>query len=99
MGARAIVKAHSAGLLKSKIDLVIFDRKGPTESMMKYCHQKDVEFIVVTPETLEHELLDVQRDFSFETMGLTFNRLIPQTVIDSFSGQIFNLHLSLLPMF
>lgn len=99
MGARAVVEAHSAGLLKSRIDLVIFDRKGPTDSMMTYCDQKGVEFMVVTPEALEQELLDIQRDFSFDTMGLTFNRLIPQTVIDCFNGKVFNLHLSLLPMF
>jgi phosphoribosylglycinamide formyltransferase 1 len=99
MGARAVVEAHLAGLLKSKIDLVIFDRTGPTNSMMEYCDRKGIEFMVVTPGTLEKELLDVQYGFSFDCMGLTFNRLIPQTVIDSFHGRIFNLHLSLLPMF
>jgi phosphoribosylglycinamide formyltransferase-1 len=31
-------------------------------------------------------------------MGLTFNRLIPASVIDAFGGRIFNLHPSLLPM-
>jgi len=30
-------------------------------------------------------------------MGLTFNRMIPQSVIDAFRVRIFNLHLSLLP--
>src|SRR5262249_27836586 len=35
----------------------------------------------------------------FDGMGLTFNRLIPASVIDAFNGQIFNLHLSWLPMF
>ena len=55
--------------------------------------------MIVKPETLEQELLDMQQDFAFDTMGLTFNRLIPQTVIDSFNGKIFNLHLSLLPAF
>lgn len=99
MGARAVVEAHLAGLLKSKIDLVVFDRTGPTESMMKYCDRTGVKFMIVSPETLEQELLDMQHDFAFDTMGLTFNRLIPQTVIDSFNGKIFNLHLSLLPMF
>src|SRR3954468_21830751 len=99
MGARAIVEAHSAGLLKSRIDLVIFDRKGPTDSMMQFCIQRGVEFKVVKPETLEQELLGIQHECSFDAMGLTFNRLVPQTVIASFGGKIFNLHLSLLPMF
>jgi phosphoribosylglycinamide formyltransferase-1 len=99
MGARAVVEAHLAGLLKSKIDLVIFDRTGPTNSMMEYCKLREIEFKVVKPGTIEAELLDLQNDFSFECMGLTFNRLIPQSVIDAFHGRIFNLHLSLLPMF
>jgi phosphoribosylglycinamide formyltransferase 1 len=99
MGARSVVEAHLAGLLKSKIDLVIFDRTGPTNSMMEYCDRKGIAFMVVTPRTLEKELLDAQYGFSFDCMGLTFNRLIPQRVIDSFHGRIFNLHLSLLPMF
>ena len=99
MGARAVVEAHLAGLLKSKVELVVFDRTGPTESMMRYCDRMGIESMIVKPETLERELLDMQRELAFDTMGLTFNRLIPQTVIDSFNGKIFNLHLSLLPMF
>lgn len=99
MGARAVVEARAAGLLASKIDLVVFDRAGPTNSMMDYCDQKGIAFKVVTPGTLEGELLDAQHRLSFDAMGLTFNRLISQKVIDSFHGRIFNLHLSLLPMF
>lgn len=99
MGARAVVEAHLAGLLESKIDLVVFDRTGPTNSMMEYCDRRGIAFMVVTPAMLEKELMDTQFKFSFDCMGLTFNRLISQRVIDSFHGQIFNLHLSLLPMF
>lgn len=99
MGARSVVEAHLAGLLKSKIDLVIFDRTGPTKSMMEYCAERAIDFRIMSPRTLESELLDMQNELSFDCMGLTFNRLIPQSVINSFGGQIFNLHLSLLPMF
>lgn len=99
MGARAVVEAHAAGLLASKIDLVIFDRTGPTDSMIEYCDRKRIAFKVVTPVTLEDDLLDAQHRLSFDAMGLTFNRLISQSVIDEFHGRIFNLHLSLLPMF
>ena len=99
MGARAVVEAHAAGLLTSKIDLVVFDRTGPTNSMMEYCDRKGIAFKVVTPGTLEEELLDTQHRLSFDAMGLTFNRLISQRVIDCFHGRVFNLHLSLLPMF
>ena len=98
MGARAVVEAHLAGLLASKIDLVIFDRTGPTNSMMEYCDRREIAFMVLKPETLERDMLDAQHRLSFDSMGLTFNRLISQRVIDSFHGRIFNLHLSLLPM-
>jgi phosphoribosylglycinamide formyltransferase-1 len=99
MGARAVVEAHAAGLLTSKIDLVIFDRTGTTNSMMEYCDRKGIAFKVVAPRELEENLLDTQHRLSFDSMGLTFNRLISQRVIDAFHGRIFNLHLSLLPMF
>jgi folate-dependent phosphoribosylglycinamide formyltransferase PurN len=48
---------------------------------------------------LEAELLEAQKAHDFGAMGLTFNRLITQNVIDAFRGRIFNLHMSLLPMF
>lgn len=99
MAARAVMEAHLAGLLRSKLDLVIFDRTGATDPMMEYCATKSIDFKVVAPANLEAELLETQRAYGLDCMGLTFNRLVPQSVIDSFNGRIFNLHLSLLPMF
>lgn len=99
MAARAVMEAHIAGLLKSKLDLVIFDRTGATDSMIEYCAKRNIDFEVVLPAHLEAELLEEQRARGLDAMGLTFNRLIPQSVIDSFYGRVFNLHLSLLPMF
>ena len=40
MLARAVSEAAGAGLLVSGIDLVIFDRIGPTDSMIEYCSQQ-----------------------------------------------------------
>jgi phosphoribosylglycinamide formyltransferase 1 len=99
MGARAVMEAHIAGLLKSKLDLVVFDRPGPTDTMMEYCEKKGIGFRTIAPVNLEAELLEMQKVHRFGCMGLTFNRLIPQSVIDAFNGRIFNIHLSLLPMF
>ncbi|MET0674672.1 MAG: formyltransferase family protein [Bradyrhizobium sp.] len=99
MAARAVMEAHLAGLLKSKLDLVFFDRTGATDSMIEYCAQKDIEFRVIGPAGLETGLLEAQRAGGLDCMGLTFNRLIPESVINGFKGRIFNLHLSLLPMF
>lgn len=99
MAARAIMEAHLAGLLKSKLDLVVFDRTGATDPMMEYCADKNIDFKVIAPVDLEAELLRTQEAHGFDGMGLTFNRIIPPSVIDAFNGQIFNLHLALLPMF
>jgi phosphoribosylglycinamide formyltransferase-1 len=67
--------------------------------MIEYCAGRKIASRVIAPVDLEAELLETQRVQGFDGMGLTFNRLIPQSVIDSFNGRIFNLHLSLLPMF
>jgi phosphoribosylglycinamide formyltransferase-1 len=99
MAARAVMEAHFAGLLKSKLDMVVFDRTGATDSMIEYCVKRGIDFSVVEPDRLEVELLRMQGVSQFDCMGLTFNRLIPQTVIAAFKGRIFNLHLSLLPLF
>jgi phosphoribosylglycinamide formyltransferase-1 len=93
------MEANLAGLLRSKLDMVIFDRVGATDSMMEYCSINRIDFLNVAPVHLEAELLEMQRTHRFDCMGLTFNRLIPQSVIKAFHGRIFNLHLSLLPMF
>src|SRR5947207_666927 len=65
--------------------------------MMEYCRRKGTDFRLIAPACLEVELLGMQSAHRFDCMGLTFNRMIPQSVIDAFRGQIFNLHLSLLP--
>src|ERR1700731_4569961 len=99
MAARAVMEAHFAGLLKSKLDAAIFDRTGATDSMIEYCTRSGIAFSVVDPAHLEIELLEMQKVHQFDCMGLTFNRLIPQSVIDALKGRIFNLHMSLLPLF
>jgi phosphoribosylglycinamide formyltransferase 1 len=99
MGARAVMEAHTAGLLRSKLDLVVFDRTGPTDAMAAYCEAKAIEWKVMPAANLEAELIEAQKAYEFGAMGLTFNRLISQNVIDAFYSRIFNLHMSLLPMF
>jgi phosphoribosylglycinamide formyltransferase-1 len=99
MAARAVMEAYRAGLLQSKLDLVIFDRTGPTDSMVEYCTDRGISFRIILPCDLESGLLKIQKENRFDAMGLTFNRLIPHSVIEAFSGRIFNLHLSLLPLF
>jgi phosphoribosylglycinamide formyltransferase-1 len=97
MAARAAMEAHLAGLLESRLDAVIVDRVGATDSMIEYCKRRDIEVSIFSPSRLEAGLLDLQKRNGFDCMGLTFNRILPASVINSFQGRIFNLHLSLLP--
>lgn len=99
MAARAAMEAYLAGLLESKLDMVVFDQTQATESMAAYCSNNRIRCRIIVPKCLENELLKLQQLERFDCMGLTFNRLIPESVIEAFNGNIFNLHLSLLPMF
>jgi phosphoribosylglycinamide formyltransferase 1 len=97
MAARAVMEAHLAGLIESKLDLVVFDRTGGTDSMIDYCRHRGIDTEFLTPDDLEPKLLGLQQLHCFDCMGLTFNRILPVSVIDAFRGQIVNLHFSLLP--
>lgn len=99
MAARAVVEAHQAGLLQSRPNIMIFDRVGPTDSMIEYCNQKSIETAILPPVLLESGLINLQQRHCLDCMGLTFNRLLPPPVISAFGGRIFNLHLSFLPAF
>ena len=99
MTARAVMEAHLAGLLASKLDMVVFDKADTTEPMAAYCSSNRIPCRVIVPGRIERELLELQQRERFDCMGLTFDRLLPESVIEAFNGRIFNLHLSLLPMF
>ena len=99
MAARAVAEAQFAGLLTSKLDMVFFDKAATTESMAAYCSRNQIPCKVIAPGRIEDELLELQQSRRFDCMGLTFDRLISESVIRAFDGQIFNLHLSLLPQF
>lgn len=93
------MEAHLAGLLASRLDCVIFDRTDATASMIEYCNNLQIRFEVVRPDKLESDFITLQSTERFDCMGLTFNRIVSQAVIDAWNGQVFNLHLSLLPNF
>jgi phosphoribosylglycinamide formyltransferase 1 len=97
MAARAVMEAHLAGLLGSRLDIVVFDRVGATDTMIEYCKRRKVETAILPPVLLEFGLLDLQRRHGLDCMGLTFNRILPSSIISAFRGRIFNLHLSFLP--
>jgi phosphoribosylglycinamide formyltransferase 1 len=97
MAARAVMEAHLAGLIESKLDMVVFDRTGATDSMIDYCNRRGIDTELITSSNLEPRLLELQQAHHFDCMGLTFNRILPASVIDAFDGRIINLHFSLLP--
>ena len=72
MAARAVMEAHLAGLLESRLGTVVFDRIGATDSMMEYCRRKGTDFRLIAPACLEVELLGMQSAHRFDCMGLTF---------------------------
>jgi phosphoribosylglycinamide formyltransferase 1 len=99
MIARAVFEAGRAGLIASKVDLVVFDRIGPTSSMIDYCRANEIAWSVIEPKDLEDSMIGLQASYGLDWMGLTFNRILPKAVITAFRGNIFNLHFSLLPAF
>lgn len=99
MIARAVFEASSAGLISSGMALVVFDRAGPTASMIEYCRTNAIDFRVIDPDRLAQSMIELRGEYQLDWMGLTFNRILPQPVISEFKGQIFNLHFSLLPAF
>jgi phosphoribosylglycinamide formyltransferase-1 len=96
MAARAIFEAHQEGLLATSLSVVILDRK---TSMVDYCATNSIPVIVGDVSTIEDEILSARSKFLLSWLGLTFNRLLSGRIINAFDGQIFNLHMSLLPLF
>ena len=99
MIARAVFEANSAALISSRIALVVFDRSGPTASMIDYCKANAIDFKVIEPDHLERSMIALRDQYRLEWLGLTFNRILPPSVISAYQGQIFNFHFSLLPAF
>lgn len=99
MLARAVIEANRAGVIASTVDLVVLDRVGPTASMIDYCIENSIAYAVIDPDNIEESILELQASYRLDWMGLTFNRILPPSVITAFQGNIFNLHFSLLPAF
>lgn len=99
MIARAVFEARSAGLLSSQMALVMFDRADATASMIDYCRSNAIDFRVMEPDDIARSMVELREACRLDWMGLTFNRILPQSVISAFNGRIFNFHFSLLPAF
>ena len=95
---QAVLQAIDAGLLPVEIALVLTDRASPIEGFAQ-ARKLPVRRIEPWDKERPSELIALLSAHEAEWMGLTFNRLLPEAAIAHMGGRIFNLHMSLLPMF
>lgn len=95
---QAVLEAVDAGLLPVSIVAVALDRPSPFAAIAEArglpCH-----LIPPGAERYHPDFARLLAEEGAEWLGLTFNRLLSEEVIQQVQGRVFNLHLSLLPMF
>ncbi len=96
MAARCIIEAHEAGIINSSIVAIVADRE---TSITSFCEVRSMPFFQCSDQNFNQTFERAQRQLNCNYLGLTFNRLIQQSTIDSYKGNVFNLHMSLLPAF
>jgi phosphoribosylglycinamide formyltransferase 1 len=95
---QAILDAVDLGLLPVEIVALVVDRPSPIEAVAQ-ARGLPCRLLQPGPERYHPELAAMLTEHRAEWLGLTFNRLLSDDVIALLGGRIFNLHLSLLPMF
>jgi phosphoribosylglycinamide formyltransferase-1 len=95
-GARAVIQAFESGLINSRMQFVLFDRPSP---MQPYCEARCIPHALRDATNFNEGFIDAKEQYELDWIGLTFNRLLTQAAIDAYNGNIFNLHMALLPMF
>ncbi|WP_395450920.1 phosphoribosylglycinamide formyltransferase [Aminobacter sp. UC22_36] len=97
-GCIAVQAAIDRGLIDAEIGLIVTDRPS---SIADFARARDIPCVLIEPDVVPFHpnLLDVLATHRCEWMGLTFNRLLSEAVLDAFGGRIFNVHFSLLPMY
>jgi len=94
----AVLEAVDAGLLPVTIVAVVIDRPSPISSIVE---ARGLPCRLIEPDGKPYhpDLVTLLAEQRAEWLGLTFNRLLADEVVQQMHGRIFNLHLSLLPMF
>ena len=67
-----------------------------------FCHRNQVRVVrlgKMPRAQLNEQLTEVILSQQLDLMSLTFDRIIPPTVVDSFAGRLINVHMGLLPAF
>ena len=94
----AVLEAMDAGLLPVAIVAVVIDRPSPISAIAA---ARGLPCRLIEPDGRRYhpELVTLLAQERADWLGLTFNRLLSDAVIRQLDGRIFNLHMSLLPMF
>lgn len=95
-GARAVIEAQEAGIIRTPISVIVMDRPS---GLSEYSEARGIPIFVGDANTWESMLMEQHRTHSLDCLGLTFNRLLSKATINAFSGKVFNLHMSLLPKY
>ncbi len=95
---QAVIDAAQSGLIAAEVVFIVSDRPSPIEIVAR---QHGIPYRLIEPQEGRYHpaLIESVAPHDPEWMGLTFNRLLADSVIAHFGGRIFNLHLSLLPLF
>ncbi|WP_051212563.1 phosphoribosylglycinamide formyltransferase [Rubritepida flocculans] len=95
---QAVLEATEAGLLPVSVVAVATDRPSPIAELAE---ARGVPCRLIPPGAGAYhpDLAALLRETGAEWLGLTFNRLLSEEVLGQMRGRVFNLHLSLLPMF
>lgn len=94
----AVLEAVDAGLLPVTIVAVVIDRPSPISATVE---ARGLPCQLIEPDGGRYhpDLVTLLAEQRADWLGLTFNRLLADEVVRQMKGRIFNLHLSLLPMF
>src|SRR5450432_1988592 len=94
----AVFEAIDLGLISAEIVFVATDRPSRIE---RIAADRRIAFRRFDPHggRFHRDLVAALSEHAPEWMGLTFNHLLADDVIAHFEGRIFNLHMSLLPLF
>jgi len=99
---QAVIKANEEGLLSTKPALVIVSTHSEIEDVARK-HNIASRFIDGgrgnAPEAFHAKFEAALEEHQIDWLGLTFDKLLAARTIHAMQGKIFNVHMSLLPLF
>lgn len=93
--------AECAKVLGIEPALLIVDEKAD-RGLESFCLTHDIEFLRLDSgdrKRFDEELVDSAVNAQLDLIVLTFDKLVPNEIIEEYRGKIINVHMSLLPSF